>query len=100
MYRSIYELRFKLDKKHRFGIHTTLEEKVLEYFETILSATLKQDKSELLNRGRLLLEIIQHLIRLEYELKILSDKKYLSLSVCVTELTKMTTGWYNHSMKK
>lgn len=94
LYRHLYELRFSIDKKHRFGIHVKLEEVTLKFFEIIITAALVKNKSDLLQQARIDIEIIQQLIRMEHDLKIISHKQYAVLSLQTGEIAKMTTGWY------
>jgi hypothetical protein len=94
LYKLIYQLRFSIDKKHRFGIHVTLEQKTVELLTLIIASALIKEKSESLKQSRILIETIRHLVRLEHELEIIPVKKYFIIIPVIEELSKMTTGWY------
>jgi hypothetical protein len=53
----------------------------------------KHDKRNALEKLRLQLEILKHLIRSEHELEILDDKTYLRHSQKIIEISMMATGW-------
>jgi thermostable 8-oxoguanine DNA glycosylase len=46
------------------------------------------------------IEILKHLVRLEYETKIISSKKYLDIEERLVELSKMSLGWERHTKQK
>lgn len=61
----------------------------------IITASLskKIDKLEPLTRVRTSLEILKHLVRIEYELKIIDIKTYVHVERLLVETSKMTNGW-------
>ncbi len=53
----------------------------------------RQEKLPTLNQARRDIEVLKHLIRLEYELSILKEKSYINLSHTLENISMMTTGW-------
>jgi DNA polymerase III alpha subunit len=94
LYKIIYQLRFSIDKKHRFGIHTTLEETTLSFLTLLIESALTKDKKNSLQKARIALETIRHLLRLEHELQVINAQKYLDIVPVIEEISKMATGWY------
>lgn len=56
----------------------------------------KHNKEDLLTETRLSLEVIKHLIRTEYDLKIIDQKTYIRLEGLTVELSRMITGWIKY----
>lgn len=65
---------------------------------SIIKASLapKTEKSELLKEVRTNLEVLKHLVRTEYELKIITEKQYISAESQLIETSKMTNGWIKY----
>ena len=49
-----------------------------------------------LESTRLSLEVLKHLVRIEYELKIISEKAYILIEHHAVETSKMTNGWIKY----
>jgi len=56
----------------------------------------RKNKRASLERLRINIEVIKNLVRLENELKIIKDKKYLALSADLLEISKMVNGWLKY----
>jgi hypothetical protein len=65
---------------------------------TIISASFspKTKKFELLEKVRVALEITKHLVRTEYELKIITQRQYIQVEAMLVEISKMTNGWIKY----
>ncbi len=50
-------------------------------------------KSEVLQSLRIKIEILKHLVRMEHEIKIISDKQYLMIEAGLQEISKEASGW-------
>jgi hypothetical protein len=98
LYCNLYNIRFSIDKKHRFGVHAKLEEIMLEFLEMVITSALVKNKSDILQQARIKIEMVQHFIRMEHDLKIISHKQYTVLSLQIEEITKMTNGWYKSTL--
>lgn len=84
-----------MPKQNKLGIHKVLEEKTLLILTTLIDSALRsrQDKIQTLNQARRDIEVLKHLIRLEYELNIIQEKSYINLSAMLENISMMTTGW-------
>lgn len=100
LYYNLYELRFSIDKKHRFGIHVKLEEVMLKFLEIIITSALVKNKTDLLQQARIDIEIVQYFIRMEHDLKIISHRQYAVISLQIEEIAKMTNGWHKSILQK
>lgn len=70
----------------------------LQLFDEIISAALlsKIRKIERLERARLITEKLKHLVRLEYEMKIIHEKSYIQIQSELVEISKMINGWIRY----
>jgi hypothetical protein len=80
------------------GIHRHIEEHCLNLFDNIIQAALvsKVKKLPYLETIRLKLEKLKHLVRLEYEMKLIAEKSYIQTQTELVEMSKMTTGWLKY----
>lgn len=97
-YKKIYLLSFKISKRDRFGIYLKVENACLEIMALMLEASFepRPQKLLLLNSSRIKIEILKRLFRISNELKIISDKTYLSIETDLQEISKMTNGWIKY----
>lgn len=86
-----------MSKRNKLGIHAEGERVCLDLLALSVEAafTPKTQKKPLLEKLRLKAEILKHIIRSEYELGILEQKKYLRISEQLIEISKMANGWLN-----
>ncbi len=84
-----------MPKQNKLGIHKVLEEYTLRIMTLLIDSALRsrQNKLETLNQARRDIEVLKHLIRLEYELNIIKEKPYINLSHMLQSISMMTTGW-------
>jgi hypothetical protein len=70
----------------------------LDAIKEIIQASLTQKsrKIEFLEKARVLIEIVKHLIRIEYEMKIIGQKAYIRIESLLIETSKMTNGWIKY----
>jgi hypothetical protein len=99
LYAYIYLIGNKLPKRDKLGFHNYIEKEFLKTFSLIISASLepKPEKIVLLKQARIKIETLKQLIRIEYELKIISEKIYLQIELKLQEISKMTNGWLKYS---
>jgi len=99
LYAYLYLIGNKLPKRDKLGIHNYIEKEFLKTFSFLINASLepKSEKIILLKKARLQIETIKQLIRTEYELKIISEKIYLTVESKLQEISKMTNGWLKYS---
>ena len=98
VYASLYQTGNKLTKRDKLGIHAEIESVALLTFKDIVSASLspKAQKQPALERTRTSLEILKHLVRIEYELKIIDQKTYLRIEGLLVETSKQANGWLKY----
>ncbi len=94
----MYQTGNKLTKRDKLGIHTHIENITLEIINNIISASFANRQSKLvsLEKTRTSLEVLKHLVRTEYELKIINDKTYFRIEGMLIEISKMTNGWIKY----
>lgn len=95
VYATLYQTGNKLSKRNKLGIHAELERIALLTLSDITTASLspKLQKQVPLNRARTSLEVLKHLVRTEYELKIIDQKIYLHTEGLLIETSKQLNGW-------
>ena len=66
--------------------------------ELLISASFsyKNKKPEVLEKARILLEVLKHFVRVEYELHIIDEKAYIRIESGIIETSKMTNGWIKY----
>ena len=101
-YKIIYQLGKQLNKRDRFGIGQQVENLCLACFELAIEAAYlsKIEKREPLKNLRIKTELLKNLIRLENDLNILDQKKYINLEGRLIEISKMANAWLNWAIGK
>ncbi|MBM3256064.1 MAG: four helix bundle protein [Candidatus Moranbacteria bacterium] len=87
-----------MPKKDRFGIHAKIEQLCLDSLVLVIKSALskKEGKILLLESLRVDIETMKNLVRLEEEIKIIKESKYLMLSAELLEVSKMANGWLKY----
>ena len=95
VYKNIYVFGRKLSKGDKLGIHSKAQEYALRLIELGIESALrpKNEKLEYIKALRLKTETLKHIIRSEYELKIISEKQYLIITEDLQNISMMTNGW-------
>lgn len=98
LYAIIHRIGNTLSKRDKLGIHRHIEETCLKLFDEIVTASLvaKVRKTPHLETIRMMLEKLKHLIRLEYEMKLITEKSYIQAQAELVEMSKMATGWLKY----
>lgn len=101
LYAIIYRTGNTLSKRDKLGIHRHIEEICLVLFDEIVNAALvtKVKKVPHLETIRMMLEKLKHLVRLEFEMKIIPEKSYIQTQAELVEMSKMATGWLKYLMQ-
>ncbi len=91
----MYGINSQLNKKDKLGIHTKLLDLVLEILKNSIDAGLldKNNKLPIIKKIRRDIETSKHLIRIESDLKIISDKFYIKTIQELEKISIMTNGW-------
>ena len=100
LYATIYQAGKKLPKSDKLGIHGHVEGVTLDAMGDIIRAAFapKVQKLPTLERVRISLEVIKHLVRTEHELRIIDEKTYLRIAELIVETSKMTNSWIRYLM--
>ncbi|MFA6273741.1 MAG: four helix bundle protein [Candidatus Paceibacterota bacterium] len=98
LYAYLYLIGNKLSKRDKLGIHNHVEKEFLQTFSLLISASLetKLEKTKILKKSRIQIEILKQLVRTEFELKIIFQKNYLIIQEKLQEISKMTNGWIKY----
>lgn len=98
VYSVLYQTGNKLTKRDKLGIHAEAESVALLTFRDIISASLssKIQKRAVLERARISLEVLKHLVRTEHELKIIDQKAYFKIESLLIETSKQANGWLKY----
>lgn len=102
-YCKIYLSNKQLDKKDKFTIGQKSENIIFEILELLFMANAKRtEKSRLLilNKVDVKVKILKMIIRLSYEIKVISQGQYVVLITDLQELGKMLGGWIKSLQKK
>lgn len=102
LYKDIYNISNRLAKNHKLGIHTTIEHKIIEILSLAIESAFKAKnlKQNILEKMRVDIEILKHLVRTENELGIIDMKTYIRISEQIIKISKMTSGWINYITQK
>jgi len=98
LYKELCISRKQIPKMDRFGIYLRIENIVIECLELAIAAALteKDKKDILVEKLKIQIEISKKLIRLMWESKIITDKKYLLFEQKLQQISKMASGWLKY----
>ncbi|KKS18905.1 MAG: hypothetical protein UU76_C0012G0028 [Parcubacteria group bacterium GW2011_GWC1_41_7] len=102
LYKLLYALGKKLQKRDRFGLHTHIEQTCMQCLEYSIQAAFLQKfkKAEILQNLQVHIEILKRFIRIAQELNIYTQKDYLIFENSLQEISKMTSGWKKYLTQK
>jgi len=83
----------KFPKDKRYTLGSRIENKVLDILELLIKATYTKPRLELLKKANIDLEILRHMVRLSYDLKLINLPRYEYLSEQINEIGKSVGGW-------
>jgi len=95
----VYLIGNKLPKRDKLGLNSHIEKELLGIVSLLINASLesKIEKMITLKKARIQIETLKQLIRIEYEIKIISEKIYLRIQGDLQEISKMTNGWLKYA---
>jgi len=95
LYKEFYQYLKTFPKKDQYMLGRRCEEHTLIFLELILSAVglEKHRKLETLERANNKFDVLKVLFRMARELKLIDNKKYLSLEERAQEVGRMLGGW-------
>lgn len=99
LYAYIYLIGNKLPKRDKLGLHNYIEKEFLGNISVLINASLepKIEKIMILKKARIQIETLKQLVRIEYELKIITEKIYLKIEEKLQEISKMVNGWLKYT---
>ncbi len=83
----------KLPRSHKFTLGDRITNLVLDTLDLLIQAVYTRRKLELLQQANLNLERLRYLIRLCYDLQLLTLKRYEYVSREINEIGKQIGGW-------
>lgn len=102
MYKQIYAISGKINKKDKYGLWLKIENTCLEiiYLTTKASLANKINKLIFLESARTEIEVLKRLLRIANELLIIQIKTYLKLESDLQEISRMANGWIKYLTQK
>lgn len=102
LYKEFYLYLKDFPKKDQYMLGKRCEEYVLVFLESILSAVglPREQKPNVLVKASAKLDTLKILFRMACELKMLDNKKYLSLQLKIQDIGKMLGGWMKSLYEK
>lgn len=102
LYKEFYQYLKTFPKKDQYMLGKRCEEYLLSFLELILLAVglQKIQKLKILEEANSKFDVLKILFRLTRELKMLDNKKYLSLEEKAQEIGRMLGGWLRSLQEK
>ncbi|MFA5878357.1 MAG: diversity-generating retroelement protein Avd [Candidatus Staskawiczbacteria bacterium] len=102
LYKMFYAFRTTVPKQDKYTIWQKSDGLILEILEGILSASYKQkfEKTPILEKTSLKLNILRILIRLMKDTKVIDTKKYSLLEESIDEIGRMLGGWLRSTVNR
>jgi hypothetical protein len=84
-----------LPKKSRFTLGNKIDWLFIEIIELLYTASYlnKQEKIPYLKKSIRRLDVLKFFFQVAWEIKILDNKKYITISGCLNEIGRMLGGW-------
>lgn len=95
LYKALYGYLKTFPKKDQYLLGKRCEDTLLEFIEYVLMAAglPKERKLRLLEVANAKFDLLKVLLRIARELRVLDNKKYLSLAINIQEIGRMLGGW-------
>lgn len=95
LYKLTYEYTKKFPKSDKYALGEKIKGLILEILEFLIEAeTTKRDwKQPVLEKASRKLDLLKILVRLSNDIKILDDRKYLTITELILEIGRMLGGW-------
>lgn len=101
-YKMFYVFRATVPKQDKYTLWAKSECLLIEILEGILSASYRQkfEKTPILERTSLKLNVLRVLVRLMKDIKAIDNKKYSLLEECIDEIGRMLGGWLRSTVSR
>lgn len=95
LYKTFYDYRKIVPKNARFSIYERSENLIVDIVELLLEAgyTRGSDKSIILEKASVKLNVLRFMIRLMKEADIFDTKKYVALQTIIDDIGRQLGGW-------
>ncbi len=102
LYKTFYAFRTTVPKQEKYTVWQKSENLILEILEGILSASYKHkfEKTPILEKTSLKLNVLRVLIRLMKDIKAIDNKKYSLLEENIDEIGRMLGGWLRSTVSR
>lgn len=100
--KTFYQFSFDFPKKDRYTLGSRCEGYILDILEHVIIATQTSgdEKRTTLNNASVRLDLLKVYVRLAYELKVLSGKRYIICQNYMQEIGRMLGGWIRATSKQ
>lgn len=94
-YKAFYIFRTTIPKQDKYAIWQKAENLAIEILEGIMTASYKSkfEKSAVLEKVSINLNLLRMLLRLMKEVKTIDNKRYTALEEILDEIGRMLGGW-------
>lgn len=101
LHKELYGIGNTLPKRDKLGIHAGVETLCVAILARAVEAafTSRREKTQILEKLRIQIEVLKNLIRTEYECMIIDEKKYLRLAEQLVVISKETSHWLSYTQK-
>ncbi len=95
IYKLWDEFKNHFTKKHKYTLGSKIDQCFLEIIESLLTAGYlsKEQKQPYLKKASIKLDLLKFFLQISWELKVLNNKNYITLSEKLDEVGKMLGGW-------
>jgi hypothetical protein len=95
LYKELYEYLKLFPKKDQYLLGKRCEEVILDFLEYILFAasSSREPKLQALQKANAKFDLLKALLRIARELKMIDNKKYLSLETKIHDVGRQLGGW-------
>lgn len=102
LYKELYDYLKGFPKKDQYLLGKRCEDAMLDFLECVLFAAGVTGSSKLqaLQKANAKFDLLKTLLRLARELKLLDNKKYLSLEIKIQDVGKQLGGWIKSAAAK
>lgn len=83
----------KFPRVRRFTLGEHIEHGLLEVLELLVSASYQRNKEAVLRQANLRLDVVRHLWRVAYELKVMATRQYEHGARLIDDLGRQIGGW-------
>lgn len=90
----------KFPRARRFTLGERLEEDLLDVLEALTEAAFSREKTPPLRRANLRLQVVRHLWRLSYELRVIPSQRYEHGARLLEGLGAQVGGWFRSAKQK